>query len=298
MGSMQIRNLYDLLAALKKADNKLYSQFNNSKKNDFYNWIFNCVGDRRLARDIMKIRLKENMIKIVEARIEQLKDYARHPQNSVIEKRIDMYVDNVQFLIDNEVCSNCEVCSLVCPKEAVEIKDGKKTVSDDCTKCGFCVHFCPLECIQLNHNNEKHDFYTEHDMIPKLPEADWINNQKARKLFKGSYEVKDNCPKDCELCVAACPINIISRFKGDKQLPKIEVQKDKCLLCGACKNACPYDLIISRRVHIIHEGSQYCNVWNRAIEKLCKPELKNVYHNSKNLGKFRDLIDKSGLKKY
>jgi len=298
MAGRQVTNLQDLLEGLKAIDKKQYEQYNNAAKNDFYNWIFHCVGDKRLARDIMKIRIKENMIKIVEARITQLKDFVRHPGNSAIEKRVDMYVDHVQFLIDNEVCSNCEVCTLVCPKEAVEIKDGKKTVSDDCTKCGFCVHFCPVECISLNYNNEKHDFYTEHEMIPKLPGVEWVNNQKARKLFRGSYEVKDKCPPGCELCVQACPINIITRFKGNKQLPKIEVDRDLCLMCGACKNACPYDLIESHRVSIIHEGKEYCNAWNRAIEKLCRVELKNIYHNDKNLGKFRELIDKSGLRKY
>jgi len=295
---ISVNNLYNLLQVLKDIKEPVYRKHNNHEKNDFYNWILHCVGDSRLARDIKKIRLRKNLIEIIENRIVQLEDYVRHPQNSFIEKRIDMYVDHVVFHIDNEICSNCEICSLTCPKEAVEIKDGKKTVNDDCTKCGFCVLFCPLECMSLTNNDEESSFYAENKMVPELPESKDINGTKARQLFRGSYEVIDKCPKDCEKCVEACPVNIIERFRGTKQRDKIKVDKSKCLLCGACKNACPYDIIKSSRVQIKHEGDEYCNVWNRAIEKLCRNELKNTYHNHKNLSKMRKLIDKTGMRKY
>jgi len=292
-----IPSLAKMADALASIDKKLFEQHCNKDKNDFYAWVLHSVGDQRLARDIKNIRHLSNMADIFRDRVAQLKDYARHPENAATVKRIDMYVDHVEFRTDDEICSNCEICHLICPMDAVEIKDNKKVINNDCTKCGFCVHFCPLEAISLTYNKEKHDFYTEHKMIPKLPMAREINRTKARQLFRGSYEIKGKCPPGCELCVQACPVNVIKRV-DDKELSLIKVDTRNCLLCGACKVACPYGIIESHRVHIKHEGPEYCNAWNRAIEMLCRKEVKSAYHNNNNLGKIRNLIEKTGMRKY
>jgi len=291
-------NLASFHEALQTMGQILYKEHNNAKKNDFYNWVLHAVGDTRLARDIRNIRVQENMIDIVGERIEQLKLYAKHPEKSVIEKRIDMYTEHVVFSVDNEVCSDCEICSLSCPKEAVEIIDGKKTVNDDCTKCGFCVELCPLDCMSLAENGKKKEFYKEHKMIPKLPDMQDVNGTQARRLFTGSYTVEGKCPPGCELCVQACPINIITRFDGDKELSKVHVWKEQCLLCGACKNACPYGIIKSERSHIFFEGEEYCGAWNNALQKLLRPDAVQLYHNGKNLRKIAKLVEKSGMRKY
>jgi len=293
-----IKNMEQLAKELTIMDDKTFSRHNNSKKNDFYCWIRDSVGDKRLARDIMNIRLKQNMLDIVRKRITQLTDYIRHPEHSVIEKRIEMYVDRIVFSIDNELCSNCEICTLVCPKEAVEIAEGIKTLSDDCTLCSFCVNFCPVAAISWTHNDKSENFFVEKKMIPRLGEKENVNDTEAVKFFKGTLRVKDKCPPGCELCVAACPMNIITRFDSHKQLDKVKIKKEHCLLCGACKNACPYDLIENHRVYIIHEGDEYCNSWNRAIEKLTGVHKKNIYHNNKNVRKITGLVERSGLKKY
>lgn len=298
MEGKAISNLSMLAAELKSMDSAVYKKHNNSIKNDFCSWILHCVGDVRLARDIQKIRVRKNLIEIIEKRIVQLKDFVRHPEKSHTTKRIDMYVDHVLFDIDNEICSNCEICTLVCPKEAVEIKDGKKTVNDDCTLCGFCVNFCPIEAMKHEYNGEDIKFFTENEMLPKLPERKDDEFCKSVQMFRGAYEVNGKCPKDCEDCVQACPINIIEKFEGDKQLPVIKVDKEKCMLCGACKNACPEKIIESNRVQVIHEGKNYCNSWNRALENLGRAELRNIYHNEKNMQKIRELIEKSELRKY
>ncbi len=293
-----VNNLKQLCSELKKTGEDVFSQYCNAGKNDFYSWIKGSIGDRRLARDIMNIRLRENMIKIIGERVLQLEDYARHPQKSVIEKRIDMYSDHVLFTIDNEICSDCEICSLVCPKEAVEIKERKKTVNDDCTKCGFCVNFCPLQAMSIDVNGEKRDFFKQNDMLPEFPEPQKIHDVSAIRLFKGVHNVKDKCPPGCELCVRACPVNALSRFEGKRELDRVRLDKSGCILCGACKNACPYGLIEIGRAHINYSGEGYSNVWNRAIEKLTTVEKKNLYHNNKNINKIKTLIESSGLNRY
>ena len=290
--------LVGLVNVLNSLDKKTFNVYCNANKNDFYNWIYYSIGDHRLARDIMNIRIKENMVDIIERRIVDLKDFARHPENSQILKKIDMYIDHVKFYIDNEVCSNCEICSLVCPKEAVVIKDGKKTVSDDCTLCGFCENFCPVECIEHTNNDDRKDFYHENKMIPLMPKSHEINQVNARKLFKGKHTVKSDCPPGCELCVAACPINIMHRFDGNKERKKVKTCSSKCLMCGACMNACPHDLIEIKRVHIIHDGDEYSNTWNLALEMLTRVENKSFYHNNQNHNKIVGLVNKTGIRKF
>ncbi len=297
IGSMSIRNLRGLAEALKTMDSKTYALFNNADKNDFYNWIRGSIGDQRLARDIRNIRLKDNLIKFIERRIIRLRQYSRHPEKHIEEKRIDMYVDHVRFWFDNEICSDCEICSLVCPKEAVEIKDKKKTMNDKCVLCGLCVNFCPLECINLTYNGEPKNEYLEKHMLPEFPKKQAINNTEARKLYTGKHEVTKDCPKGCEECVAACPINIITRFDSSREMKRIKVDESLCLYCGACKNACPYGLIKSSRTSIIHKGEGYSNAWSRAIEKLTRTEGKSLYHNNNNLRKIIDMTKKTGLVK-
>jgi ferredoxin len=296
--SGQFANLLEFSRYLKSIDDATFSRYCDWTKNDFHTWVKDCVGDPRLARDIMMLRNRGNMIAAVDARIALLKDYVRHPKKAFIEKRIDMYVDRVVFHIDNELCCSCELCSLVCPKEAVEVKAGKKTVSDKCTRCGFCVQFCPVGAISQTYNGKEMTFYRDHKMLPQFPDARIVNDVKAIKYLMGMHTVKDKCPAGCEACLVACPVNVIQRHDELGEMDRIKVTRSECLLCGACSNACPYHLIEIRRTTVLHEGSDYCNAWNRAIEKLTRPELKNTYHNHKNLKKLAALINKSGLRKY
>jgi ferredoxin len=293
----RLHNLSELSAWLKR-DESEYKRYNTDGKNDFSQWIRDCVGDAKLARRLKEVKLRENFIRILDERIAELKDYARHPAKARIEKRIDMYVDHVEFIIDNELCCNCDMCSLVCPKEAVEIKDGKKTVSDKCTKCGYCSHFCPVGAISSKMNGKTNAFYTEKKLIPNLGGEEKVHGYPVKRLVSGTHSVTCDCPSGCELCVPACPIGIITRFSEDNELARIHVWQEKCVKCGACKNACPYGLIKIERNHVVHEGAGYSHLWNRTIEKLTKPEHKNIYHNNRNMVKIKGLIDKSGLRKY
>ena len=45
------------------------------------------------------------------------------------------------------------------------------------------------------------------------------------------------CEGKCEGCVEACPVGALKRGK------KLELDKEKCIECGACVNACEHDAI-------------------------------------------------------
>lgn len=51
--------------------------------------------------------------------------------------------------VDAGKCTGCESCVSACPVEAISMKSGKATVSDQCIDCGACVGECPVEAITL-----------------------------------------------------------------------------------------------------------------------------------------------------
>ena len=55
-----------------------------------------------------------------------------------------------------------------------------------------------------------------------------------------TYMVTDNC-RGClaHPCTAVCPVQAVSMVKG-----KSYIDKEKCIRCGRCKEACPYNAIV------------------------------------------------------
>jgi ferredoxin len=51
--------------------------------------------------------------------------------------------------VDAGKCTGCESCVSACPVEAISMKGGKASVSDQCIDCGACVGECPVEAISL-----------------------------------------------------------------------------------------------------------------------------------------------------
>lgn len=66
------KNLDELSAALKNIDDTAYQYHANNEKNDFSSWINDVIGDKELA-DSLKMKNKEESIKILGERINYLK---------------------------------------------------------------------------------------------------------------------------------------------------------------------------------------------------------------------------------
>ena len=47
--------------------------------------------------------------------------------------------------------------------------------------------------------------------------------------------------KNCKYCVHCCPKGALSAGSGinSKGYPPVEVDRDKCVVCGICYNVCP-----------------------------------------------------------
>jgi len=63
-------------------------------------------------------------------------------------------IEAATAVIDEKICSGCQVCKLVCPYSAISFDETKVVcrVNDAlCKGCGACVGGCPSDAISLNH---------------------------------------------------------------------------------------------------------------------------------------------------
>ena len=90
------------------------------------------------------------------------------------------------------------------------------------------------------------DKYYEPPLMQVIPSA-------CDKCEDNVYEVSDQC-RGClaRSCMTVCPKGAISVGKDGKSV----IDKEKCIKCGRCKAACPYDAI----AHKIRPCAQACGV--------------------------------------
>jgi len=183
------------------------------------------------------------------------------------------------FKVDMEKCTACGICGYLCPAITVKRKPytaetGKvEAVSDPktglpwdetkCDACKVCVEACPEECITVEREvvsdkiegkvNINEDLCCTCTWCSKNCPTEAIT---VEKLFDGEIEFfQEKCPSGCSTCVEVCPCNAIylptpppAADLHLKQEAKIAVNKDFCMFCGACVNACPgEDIIVLKR---------------------------------------------------
>jgi 4Fe-4S ferredoxin len=205
------------------------------------------------------------------------------------------------FKVDDEKCTLCGICGAICPAITVKHKTftaetGKvegEVVWDEtkCDACKVCVEACPEECITVEREVESDKIEGQVDIDQKMCcTCTWCSRScpteaiTVEKLFEGDIEFfPEKCPGGCSTCVEICPANAIylpspvpaSQLKG-KVEPTIAVNKDFCILCGACVNACPgEDIIRLHRTGIRVKGTE-TDLFNKIKEKLCTPRTSKV----------------------
>lgn len=89
-------------------------------------------------------------------------------------------MSNNVFLYIEESCYGCGVCSVICPKKIIEIKENKygfytPTIKDFelCINCGLCIEVCSY----CHDNVEK----SENSLTESKGYASWSNDEKIRK---------------------------------------------------------------------------------------------------------------------
>ena len=56
-------------------------------------------------------------------------------------------------------CISCDNCRLICPENAIMFFN-KNYIIDQwvCTLCNLCVEICPVDCIKISQENTKNPF--------------------------------------------------------------------------------------------------------------------------------------------
>ena len=54
-------------------------------------------------------------------------------------------------ILDQDLCRQCMVCSMVCPDSSIPLKDGERVEFDydHCKGCGICAKACPFDAITM-----------------------------------------------------------------------------------------------------------------------------------------------------
>jgi 4Fe-4S ferredoxin len=205
------------------------------------------------------------------------------------------------FEVDKEKCNYCGICGTLCPAITVKRKEftaetGKvegDVLFDEekCDGCKICVEACPEECITLNREIISDKLEGEVNIDKDLCcTCSWCSTNcpteaiSMEKLFEGDISVDESkCPSGCSTCIEVCPCNAIylpspppaSEMRGEQEA-KIAINKDLCILCGACVYACPgEDVITLRRTGMRMKGTE-TDLFKRIKEKLCTPRTSMV----------------------
>ncbi|MEM2957835.1 MAG: 4Fe-4S binding protein [Candidatus Freyarchaeota archaeon] len=218
--------------------------------------------------------------------------YGQQIEKDKIVTEMKMIDVDAKLILDRKKCTGCGICITVCPKEAIQrgpVGAAEKELSDvpavlvdkkKCSFCGICVHLCPFEALELLINDEPKLIVVEGGALPNL-KAEKVKLAKdegktAKKYFEGEIIAHpQKCPGGCATCVLICPTEAIKIPKREHpwdKPPKIEVDKDKCILCGLCVAACPGEGALEiRRTKVLSEG-EHTEIWDKIVEKLTTPK--------------------------
>jgi len=186
------------------------------------------------------------------------------------------------FTVDKEKCTYCGLCGVLCPAITVKHKEFTAESGDvqgeviwdesKCDACKVCVEACPEECITVEREIISDKIDGSVNIIKdNCCTCTWCSKNcpteaiTVEKIFNGDIEFhSEKCPGGCSTCAEICPANAIylptpkpaAEMKKEIE-PTIAVNKDLCILCGACVNACPgEDIIILKRDGIRIKGTE------------------------------------------
>ena len=204
----------------------------------------------------------------------------------------------LDFKLDEDKCTLCGICSELCDAYKIDYKEptpltvkkiGKLTHdAKKCDYCQLCITACPEEAIKL----ERKDL-----AVPKLTgkvdidlddciTCTWCqvicprDAAKVEKMFEGEYElVTDKCPAGCSTCVEVCPANALyipPTEEAGQRPGKLNYNKDFCMYCGACVNACPADGTIKMKRTKINWKGEETNLSKKIADKLMAAKTPKI----------------------
>ncbi len=157
-----------------------------------------------------------------------------------------IYTKRYRLTVDRARCVGCEICKIVCPKEAITITNPARTegqkkarpqISIDenkCHFCGICEAICPFGALTLRIDGKEAAPVIEKNSFPQ------IVHEIEVEEFK--------CPTECKKCEEKCPLGII-KVSPTKPIGRVKVTIDAehCPCCRLCEVECPEAAIHVRK---------------------------------------------------
>ncbi len=72
-----LKNILELVKELQQMEDEVFKHHVNDMRNDFHNWVRDIVLDLELAHRLSAVKTKEEMQKIVNDRINEIKSYLK-----------------------------------------------------------------------------------------------------------------------------------------------------------------------------------------------------------------------------
>jgi 4Fe-4S ferredoxin len=179
-------------------------------------------------------------------------------ENQLLLERIH-HAKRYALIVDKGLCVGCEICTVVCPREAIKVtrtkkESGKKTPKptidvdlEKCDYCGVCNSICPFGAVTVLIDNKNIVSVVEKESFPELIREIKVDQTK--------------CDSSCADYMKACPLNLITvtyhtpsgelienikelTEKEQKNLkPKITIKQELCPCCRLCELEEPADII-------------------------------------------------------
>jgi len=181
------------------------------------------------------------------------------PTGAVVRNVVDADYINV-----SDKCITCGTCAKVCMFDALAIYTngvrkeiesiGKSIAGTDCDACNLCVKVCPRDCIELERIIPPVSSYAEGDFKMDMDKCNYcgicedICPTGALIVERGGVSTERICFNHACLDTAITEMAGVSTEQIDStgtpsRFERLELDEDKCIMCGICARACPTDTL-------------------------------------------------------
>ncbi|MGI6321437.1 MAG: [Fe-Fe] hydrogenase large subunit C-terminal domain-containing protein [Bacteroidales bacterium] len=118
----------------------------------------------------------------------------------------------------DDICIGCSHCMMVCPTEAIRVKDGKAQMMDDhCIDCGACYKVCPVGAIVVEQDDFSCIEKFEHKvaLVPALFTGQFPNNITRDEILQSIYDIGFDDVYEIEYSVDFLSEQYLEYFKDE-----------------------------------------------------------------------------------
>lgn len=112
--------------------------------------VFDMAEEKELKKDLD-----------VDGQIEPIRQDILNRKNHLLDKEMFEAPPNIEEILETtmtgkyhiqvgEECSNCRICTRVCPRGNIELIDEKPVIGDNCDFCLGCVQHCKTNTLTIN----------------------------------------------------------------------------------------------------------------------------------------------------